>query len=133
MRAKGWKDVLKNFYNLVSNISWNLTFWKTTNTSKIMHILGIQSRGGTKRILAYWILRVLEYVALTSLEIYRSWAIKLACKIDDLKIIKDNLWNCGSLCPKWKDENNNKCLRLACPKAHAKDLIKLMDDEEEQE
>lgn len=47
-RAKGWKEVLTDSSNLISNVNWDLTFWRATNASETMHILVIKkddSRG----------------------------------------------------------------------------------------
>lgn len=76
---------------------------------------------------------VLKYVVLTFLQFYKSWAIKLACKIDNLKMIKDNLWTCRILGLNWEGKNNDEFLKLAYPKAHIKDLIKFMNNNKEQD
>ena len=64
-KAQGWKDIIASSSNLLSNVDWNRTLWKSTNSSNIMHTLGIEGTDDSKRVAAYWVFGIIEYVALT--------------------------------------------------------------------
>lgn len=95
-------------------------------TPNIMHSWH-RNKSGNKIFFFFWIFRVLKYFALTSFKFEKSWVIKLVCKIDDLRIIKDILWICQILDPSWKNENNNEFFRLAYFKAYVKNLMKFIN------
>lgn len=96
-RAKGWKKVLANISNLLSNVKWNLTFWKPTNASEAMIIWSNKGKENLRRVAAFWVFGVIKYTAFTSLETYNSWSIKVACDNDDMRIIRENLQTRGIL------------------------------------
>lgn len=50
-----------------------------------------------------------------------------------MNIIRENLKSRGILGPQWRDESEDKFLRLRCGKSHFKLLIELMDDDDERE
>lgn len=87
-RAKGWKEVLTNFSNLLSNVKWDLTFWKPTNASKTMHTLGIEDKDDLKGVAAFWVSEIINYAAFSSLGTYNSRSGKLVCDDDDLRNIR---------------------------------------------
>ncbi len=90
-RANGWKDVLATSSNLLSNVHWDLTFWKPTNASETMHTLGIEGKDDSKGVVAFWVFGDIEYAALSSLGTYGSWSINLACGDDDIQGLRRNL------------------------------------------
>lgn len=127
------RKVLTDSSNLITNVNWDLRFWKATNTSATMHSLGINGKDGSKEVAAFWIYEVVEFANLTALGTYKSWSLRLACDDDEINIIRDNLQRRGILGPHWRDESEDKFLRLRCGKSHVKDLIKVMDNEDERE
>lgn len=96
-----------------------------------MHTLGINGRDGSKGVAAFWIYGVIEYAALNILGTYKSWLLKLGCDDDDMNIIKDNLQSWGVLGPDWRYDSEDKYMRFGCGKAHVKDFIEIIDDEDE--
>lgn len=85
--------------NLISNVNWSLTFWKATNAGSTMHTLKINGQDGSKEVAAFWIYGVIEYAALNSLGLFKSWSLRLKCKAHDMDLVKENLQRRGVLGP----------------------------------
>lgn len=114
-RAKGWKEVLTNFSNLLSNVKWDLTFWKPINASKTMHTLGIEDKDDLKRVAAFWVSEIINYAALSSLRTYNSRSGKLVCVGLWRRWFEEyqryfQTW--GILGRQWFDGTNDKFLKL---------------------
>ena len=95
-----------------------------------MHTLGIEGTDDSKGIAAFWVFGIIEYVALT-LGTYNSWSAKVICSDEDLKVLKENLQSRGILGKEWSDESNDKVVKFGTNKTHVKDLIEIMNNNDE--
>lgn len=97
-----------------------------------MHMLGIKGTDNSKDVAVFWVFGIIEYVALT-LGTYNSWSAKVICINKDLKILKENLQSREILGKEWSYESNNKVVKFGTNKTYIKDLIRIMDNDDERE
>ena len=97
-----------------------------------MHTLGIEGTDDSKGVAAFCVFGIIEYIALT-LGTYNSWSAKVICSDEDLKVLKENLQSRGILGKEWFDESNDKVVKFGTNKTHVKDLIEIMDNDDERE
>lgn len=84
-----------------------------------MHILRVKTESKIKKIVVFWVTRSIKY---TSLEygLYKSWNIKVNCKMDVLDKIINFFKAKGILSKDWVTDNN-ACISMSLIKNHVKD------------
>ena len=129
---KGWAAVIQNSSNLLSNVDWTRTFWKSTNATNTMHTLGIKGDDNAKGLAAFWVIGTIEYARLELNATYPSWNIKVICNEDILDNLRQILLAQGILGEDWV-KPADKFINVSTNKSHVKGLIALMDDNDERE
>lgn len=129
---KGWAGVIENSSNLLPNVDWARTFWKSTNATNTMHTLGIKGDDDAKGLAAFWVTGTIAYVRLEFSPKYQNWHIKVICNEDILERLREILLAQGPLGKDWV-KPSEKFINVSTKESHVKDLIALMDNNEQRE
>lgn len=96
-----------------------------------MHTLGVQGKDDAKGVAAFWVIDSIDYASLKLVD-YTTWNIKVVCNADVLRKLRDVLHSRRVVGKDWV-RPTDKYISISTNKGHVKDLIALMEDDDEKE
>lgn len=97
-----------------------------------MLILGIENKEDLKNMAAFWVFQIIEYTAL-ALKIYNFQFVKVVYDNNNLRNFRNNFQAQRILKKKWSDKINNKFWKFGSTKLYVKDLIQIINTNDEWE
>lgn len=97
-----------------------------------MHTLGVKGDNDVKRLVAFWVIRIIEYAYLKLNSTYPGWNIKVICNKNSLENLNQIILAQGILEKDWV-KSADKFINVSTNKSQFKDLIALINNNDERE